>query len=131
MTYNIYLVFINGFTEGQNIFNLKYDLDNISKWKRLLRIVLFYFSKFLLPYLFIKVENYINMNISDDDFESNKRGNFSRVFLKICHWVIKIIKFLLSLVKLINFFLFISTNKFPYLINKIFKFDYVRMLFKI
>ncbi len=141
--YNITLIYNNGFTEGQNIFNLKYkNIHKLSKIKKLLKLILFYFAKFLFPFLFQKFENFIENKINsfsdndnDNDFDSNNKEknlnnlNLSekilRKILYILKWSIKKGKFFYNFFEFFNFINFLSKGKYPFLINRIFSFDYV------
>jgi len=124
------LLFKNGYTEGQHIFNLKYNIENLSKKYRVMKLILFSITKYLLPYLILKIENYISKYNSEyeSDFgrDDLKKWNPTyRIILNSISRIIKFLKLTYSLCNFFNFVNFISTNKFPYLLNRIFNFDYV------
>jgi len=70
------LLFKNGYTEGQHIFNLKYNIENLSKKYRVMKLILFSITKYLLPYLILKIENYISK------YNSEYESDFGRDDLK-------------------------------------------------
>ena len=127
--YNFYSIFKNGYTEGQNIFNLKYNFDNLSKNLKILKLILFTFSKVILPFLILKLENYLikfKLKNSEEIVKNKKIFSFDN-FIKLIKKFLNFSKFLYSFANILNFFQFLSTNKFPFLINRFFNFDYVNL----
>lgn len=129
--YNFVLLFKNGFTEGQNIFNIKYNIDNLSKKYKLVKLLAFTIIKYVLPYAISKIENYIlKYNAEyESDFERDDVNKWNPVYKSTLNYIsraIKLGKFIYSVLNFFNFLNFISTNKFPHLINRLFNFDYVK-----
>jgi len=128
------LIYKNGYTEGQHIFNLKYNTDNLTRNYRFFKLILFSMTRYILPYLISKIENFILKYNADyeSDFERGNVKKWNPLYRNILNSFSKIIKFAklaYSILNLFNFLNFISTNKFPYLLNRIFNFDYVIYFF--
>jgi len=129
MIYNITLIFKKGFTEGQHIFNLKFNnLNDLTNKKKLIKLILFYSIKYLFPYLINKIEIFIDnrinsSNTSEEDL--NFKDKILNFFLSFTSRLVKIGKMLFYLFEFINFIIFLSKGEFPQLVNRLFGFDYV------
>lgn len=118
----------NGFTEGQHIFNIKYNLDNLSNKAKIIKVALFCFIKFIFPYLLAKLETFLLNYISSNDSNQENASYKSRLvnfFVNFTNKIQRFSKLIYSILNLANFLAFIGSNKFPYLINRIFGFEYV------
>lgn len=130
LLYNFILIYKNGFTEGQNIFNIKYDFEKFSQKLKLIKLFAFSIVKYILPYVISKIENYISRYNAEyeSDFEKEDLKIWNPFYRNLLIYISKAIKFsklVISILNFFNFINFISTNKFPYLVNRIFDFDYV------
>jgi len=129
--YNFVLLYKNGFTEGQNIFNIKFNLDNLNHRYKLFKLLAFTIIKYFLPYVLSKIENYIlKYNAEyESDFEREDINKWNPLYRNLINYIsraLKFGKFIYSLLNFFNFLNFISTNKYPRLINRLFNFDYVK-----
>jgi hypothetical protein len=104
-----------GRTEGQGVYNIQFDIKSINYPH--LRLVGYSLFKVLFPYLIEKIESYISKEYLDEE----NMSKINKIFLTILQMLILIFK----VSDYINFLLFLASNKFPSVWNRVFGLKYV------
>lgn len=113
-------------TEGQKIYNVKFDYKTSNSFFKTVKIFSFLFLKIISPYLMNKLDEYIVKSQNEEESEdeelsqNSKKSKLRKILISLFKIADVILKFLESL----NFIIFIATNKFPSLWQRLLNIEY-------
>jgi hypothetical protein len=122
--YYSFKLFKDKVTEGQKIYNIKFEYgEGIGAKLKIFKIVGYLTCKLLVPYILNKIEDLsISHNIQLEEDASEKKSYPNLKFFLFA--LSKILNFLLKLFDLINYLGFLLTNDYPTIWHRLFNIKY-------
>lgn len=120
MIYYLFMFIKKGSTEGQQLYNVMYDLKILSRNMKIFKLIGYVMTKILVPYILEKINSYIARK---ENYESISK------FQKVLFSIFKIMELSLKVFEMHNFIKFLMTNEYSTLWNRIFNLKYVNIFF--
>jgi len=127
MIYFSYKLINDKFTEGQQVYNVKFNLEDNLTTRGKLKIISYLMCKIVLPYLINKITDSLSNDseINETLNNSSNRNYLKKILLKFFIFVFKFFDLLLKISEFWNFLVFLITGKFPSIWTRLFKLEYV------